>query len=649
MSKAPSDFGDLSPVTTELLNKVSQQISTGELHDTLDLFTQAVETDPLLLEYSVYYFYLGTVLLHKSQYDKGINILQRAIEIDRVWGNVTIADADYKIGESEEKLGNLDEAIKFYERAAQKNEKYAREVSQLKEHLQSTKETVELIENAASQLLAKNYQEALNSYQKIVEIQPKKSAIWFNLGLSYYHLGSYHEAVKALEKSIKIDDEWLELTPSDAWFMLGLTFYFMGQNKRAILKLDRALNIDSSYINARIAINILTGAARRKQEAKNLAESGFEFLFQKNTEMAIDLFEKAVELDPSVSSYWVGLGVNLIDSKEYQKAVDAIDFAICLNNQWGRTKAADAWYYRGLASENLGKLDEAFTSYSQARILSQKKHRKAIAKYEELYLERITTGKKTNYSKENLPIKNLTLDEIITVKQPLTWLKSTEIQDRIVGEETLESILSQTGTLGDRQVSKADLSTVKVPLEWIESIQIRESRIDLLISVIPLLLQVSNSREIAGIIERAVFSKQQQQSFWVDLALSLTPIMYPAGSLVNYNAGNAIFKDYQNSELRSESEKYLEQLEPQFHQIDSLKNALDSRWQKEVEKVTNYWSRCLLGLSKWIEQMPKLLLDDTQSKLSKRLKKIQNESKIMLPSAYETIKINLDEAWSEID
>ena len=596
-------YKNLSTIARELLALDIKNPYKNNNVDNLDSLEQAVVTDPKLAEFSVYYFYLGTALLNKSQYQESIYFLQRALEMNKNWGNITIADANYKIGETYEKLENFSQAIKFYERASLLDSNYAKKLNLLKESVQSKKNTIELIELAAERLKTKDYQKAKKSNQKLVEIQPMNSARWFNLGLSYYHLGEYLEAIIALSKSIDINENWEDNSIADAWFLLGRCYYFMGQSDEAISKFNLTLNIEPDYIKARKAIKILTEASQRKQKATNLASSGFEFLLKNNNDRASADFEKAVELDPSISNYWLGLGIALINSQKYQSGMKAIENALCLNNQWGRIKIADAWYYRGFATEKMGNLDQAFISYSKARSLSQKTHRAAIAKYEELYLERISQGKKHNSIKDISTTLNKEIDEILTGKQSS---------------------------------------------ECLEDIQLSSRRIDLLTGVISNLSQLENSRDLAGVIERGFFREQcERECFWVDLALNLTPMMSPTGNVVNYLAKNAIFQsDLTRDSQSNELERYISQLEPELKKIDNLKDAIDSRWSKEVERLINYWQRLLWELSNWIERMT---LDDTKQKLLKRFKNLSWQSDNMLFSAFETIKLKVARSCQELE
>lgn len=587
----------LSSLARQLLNLAIKNVSQNlnQNVNCLDLLNRAIAEDPKLAEFSVYYFYLGTALSNESKYRESIYFLQRALEINTGWENVDSALTNYKIGSAYEKLNDLDRAIKCYERASLLNSSYFNKLNELKKIVDYQNNLNDLIQTADEALVIKDYHKAKDLYQEILKICDLNSTYWFNLGLSNYYLGEYHQAIKVFSKSINIDKNWSSNNILDAWHLLSLSYYFLGQRKRSLSKCDRALSIDSNYIKAREIIEAIDENNSRKQEAYNLASSGFEFL-QTDNKQAISNFKKAVELDTSVSRYWYGLGVSWIESQEYARGIEAIENALCLNNKWGRIKLADAWYYLGLATEYLGNLDLAFIYYSKARSISQNKHRLAISKYEKLYLERISQGKKHN------SIKNISINF------------NKEIDD---------------------------ILRIKCSSQWLEEILAEERKIDLLTGVISLLSQLENNRDCAAIVSRGFFKEEWiKESFWIDLALSLTSIIYSVGNVVNYLASNVIFKDdltidYRNKELAN----YASQLEIELR-IDNLQDAIESCWSTEVEMIINYWQRCLWELLKWIEQ---ITLDNLKQNLLKRYKKLSDRTDSMLLSAFETIKFEIDE------
>ena len=55
------------------------------------------------------------------------------------------------------------------------------------------------------------YQEAIKAYQKAIEIQPDYQKTWNNLGLVYYKLEKYQESIKAYKKAIEIKPDDLIL------------------------------------------------------------------------------------------------------------------------------------------------------------------------------------------------------------------------------------------------------------------------------------------------------------------------------------------------------------------------------------------------------------------------------------------------------
>jgi Flp pilus assembly protein TadD len=74
-----------------------------------------------------------------------------------------------------------------------------------------------------SQLFIK-YNEAVECFNKALEIDPKNGMIWTNKGLAVHKLGKYNEAVECFNKA-------LEINPKNAlaWYTKGLDLVDLGK------------------------------------------------------------------------------------------------------------------------------------------------------------------------------------------------------------------------------------------------------------------------------------------------------------------------------------------------------------------------------------------------------------------------------------
>ena len=91
----------------------------------------------------------------------------------------------------------------------------------------------------------KNYEAALASFDRVVELDPKKYKAWNYRGLALNQLKRSHEALNSF-------DEALEINPSypNAWNNRGLVLHYLEYYHKAIISFDKALEIQANYPNA---------------------------------------------------------------------------------------------------------------------------------------------------------------------------------------------------------------------------------------------------------------------------------------------------------------------------------------------------------------------------------------------------------------
>ncbi|KAL4483055.1 hypothetical protein ABPG74_019081 [Tetrahymena malaccensis] len=186
--------------------------------------------------------------------------------------------------------------------------------------------------------------EAIKSYQKCLEINPKKDSCYYNLGIAYYDKGMLDEAIKSYQKC-------LEINPKDdsCYGNLGIAYQAKGMLDEAIKSYQKCLEInpkdDSCYFNLGNAY-----------QAKGMLDE------------AIKSYQKCLEINPKLDSCYNNLGSAYDDKgmldeaiKSYQKCLEINPKDDCCYNNLGQT------YY------NKGMLDEAIKSYQKCLEINPKK------------------------------------------------------------------------------------------------------------------------------------------------------------------------------------------------------------------------------------------------------------------------------------
>jgi len=68
---------------------------------------------------------------------------------------------------------------------------------------------------------------------------------WYNKGGSFYNNGEFEEALEAFEKAIE-----LNIKHENAWFYKGVTLSYLDRDEEAIEAYDNATNLNQDYIDA---------------------------------------------------------------------------------------------------------------------------------------------------------------------------------------------------------------------------------------------------------------------------------------------------------------------------------------------------------------------------------------------------------------
>ena len=157
-------------------------------------------------------------------------------------------------------------------------------------------------------------------------------------GAFLFDQGKYDEAIQAFNKALEIDPK-----NADAWTRKGQALIKQEKYDDAVQAFDRSLEIDSK--NARTWI--LEGTAL--------------LFYQDKYDKAVQAFDKALEIDPKNSMVWHFKGRTFINQEKYDEAIQAFNKALEID-----PKNADAWTRKGQALIKQGKQNEALSALKTA-------------------------------------------------------------------------------------------------------------------------------------------------------------------------------------------------------------------------------------------------------------------------------------------
>jgi tetratricopeptide (TPR) repeat protein len=181
------------------------------------------------------------------------------------------------------------------------------------------------------------YQEAIEHYDKAIQIDPHYADAYNNRGLAYHNLGENQRAIQDYDKAIQLDPNF-----AMAYGNRGYTYQLLGEHRRAIQDLDKAIQLDPDDALASHALVY----HNREWNYSALGEN----------QRAIEDYDKVIQLDPNNAMAYGNRGYDYYNLGENQRAIEDYDKAIQLDPD-------DALHYsnRGNAYQALAKASSWMT------------------------------------------------------------------------------------------------------------------------------------------------------------------------------------------------------------------------------------------------------------------------------------------------
>lgn len=186
----------------------------------------------------------------------------------------------------------------------------------------------------------RNYQLALEDFNKVTQLYPDFSQPYFNRGLVYYEAGRYDDALKECNKAVELHSAYAE-----AYNCRGSAYVKLGRAQQAIMDYDMAIDLDPlnpRYYNNRAAALQILG----------------------NYPLAINDYNKAIEIQPRYESAYNNRGHAYKDVGNFQMAIK--DFGKIIDLNPGNAKA---YYSLGQTYQKLGEVEQSIFYFQKAASL----------------------------------------------------------------------------------------------------------------------------------------------------------------------------------------------------------------------------------------------------------------------------------------
>lgn len=194
-----------------------------------------------------------------------------------------------------------------------------------------------LFELAYCQERLEQTEKAIDTYSRILDIDPYMGEAWFNLGQIYFVQKKYEKAIEAYDYCLTIDKY-----DSLVWLQKGHVHFQLKQYKEAIKCYTECKenNVEKWQINTFI------GECYEKLE---------------DFSTAILFYQYSIEEAPDNYDGYIGIAICMLEGDRYQESIPILEKAISL-----RDDAYDAYVYLAEAYSNLEELEKSASAYQKS-------------------------------------------------------------------------------------------------------------------------------------------------------------------------------------------------------------------------------------------------------------------------------------------
>ncbi len=183
-----------------------------------------------------------------------------------------------------------------------------------------------LLEEGRAAIDAGDWETAVDLYTSALEIDPETGDAYFFRGYAFYYLGANEDALSDFNNALQFgasDEAWV-------YNVRGLTYDLLGDYDLAIADFELAIELAPNYEAAIQNLGYVYGV--RLDDWKQYT----------------DQYRTLVELDPSNSDYYNGLGWGLVKQGRYREGLAELDTALELNSENASALDSRGWAYLGL-------------------------------------------------------------------------------------------------------------------------------------------------------------------------------------------------------------------------------------------------------------------------------------------------------------
>jgi superkiller protein 3 len=281
------------------------------------------------------------------------------------WGDYVVY---YNLGNTQRSLGLYEEAIESYERAIELNPNHANSYYNLG-----------FDQHHGSGL----YEEAIESYERAIELNPNHANSYYALGRCHEKLGIYHLALENFETFVRPDvydrpkipecveyarnriEQLEELLTYSYFYNVGIDFAGKREHEAAIECYEKAIELNPDHCNS----YYMLGLSQEELAVYHVALENFKTYLSLDApeepktpecvEYARNRIEQLEEL--LTYSYFYNIGIDFAGKREHEAAIECYKKAIELN-----PKHANSHCNLGCVRYRIGLYEKAIDSFKHA-------------------------------------------------------------------------------------------------------------------------------------------------------------------------------------------------------------------------------------------------------------------------------------------
>lgn len=174
------------------------------------------------------------------------------------------------------------------------------------------------------------YQESINYYSMAIEIDPNNAEVYYNRGLTYKKMEEYDSSIIDFREAISIDSNHVKALTD-----LGLRYYESGDYEESEKYYKLALEINDKYAPLLVNLGILyayredyetaiffySKATAKSNDPRIYHNRGNSYVGLEKYKLAIDDYDKALELNPDYSSALEKRSLAYMSDENYEDAL----------------------------------------------------------------------------------------------------------------------------------------------------------------------------------------------------------------------------------------------------------------------------------------------------------------------------------------